>query len=352
MKDIIKNTIFKFCYYLGIFYLFRFLNRNKAIILIYHGVTSRIVKGIENNGGHHTKVKIFEEQMKYLCKYYKIISMDSLIDQLKNKNIKPYSVVVTFDDGYKNNYTNAFPILNKYNIPATIFCSTNFINKQELFWWNKLEHAINNTKIKKLELKIDENLYIIDLTNTKNKISAYINISYMLTKMNEVEKNKILTKFLQILCPPANTSENIDYLTLSWREIQKMKNKGISFGAHTSSHIILTKAPIDQAKEEIVSSKQKMEEKIGEQISCFSYPNGGIGDFNEDIKQILKDAHFLCAVTTISGMNDIYSDLYELKRLSCGNNVNCFCFSAIISGFITWAKRNRMGYFLGKFLRS
>lgn len=120
MKDKIKNLIF---FVLNIF--FSFIHPNKASILMYHSID-------ENEVLFNVKPKDFEKQMEYLKrKNYKIIKLSHLIEKLqKNKTIEQKTIVLTFDDGFKDNYTNAFPVLKKYNFPATIFLATSFIDRE------------------------------------------------------------------------------------------------------------------------------------------------------------------------------------------------------------------------------
>ena len=102
---------------------------------------------------------------------------------------------------------------------------------------------------------------------------------------------------------------------LSWDEIRVMSWHNISFGAHTVTHPILTRMPLAEAAEEIITSKKTIEKQLQTPIKLFAYPNGSCDDFNDSIKKVLRDAGFLCAVTTIWGTNIVHTDPFELKRI-------------------------------------
>jgi peptidoglycan/xylan/chitin deacetylase (PgdA/CDA1 family) len=103
------------------------LDAKRASILFSHGVTKEISQGIENYSGKHINAEVFEEQMDYIARYLNPICVQQLMASLKAGSFTPGSVAVTFDDGYENNYTTAWPILEKYQIPATIYLTTGYI---------------------------------------------------------------------------------------------------------------------------------------------------------------------------------------------------------------------------------
>ncbi len=102
---------------------------------------------------------------------------------------------------------------------------------------------------------------------------------------------------------------------LSWDEIKEMSKNDITFGAHTVTHPILTRMSLAEAAEEIKASKEAIEEKLKSPVRVFAYPNGRQDDFNESIKQVLKEAGFLCATTILWGTNSIDTDPFELRRI-------------------------------------
>jgi peptidoglycan/xylan/chitin deacetylase (PgdA/CDA1 family) len=102
---------------------------------------------------------------------------------------------------------------------------------------------------------------------------------------------------------------------LSWQEVLEMAKAGITFGSHTVTHPFLSRMPLSEVKDEIITSKETIEGRLGSPVRILAYPSGGQADFNESIKRVLKDAGFLCAVTTLWGTNSFSTDPYELRRV-------------------------------------
>ena len=282
--SIIRKIAGNLIFYSGLYHL---IPKNNITILMYHRVTSK-ESPLDSNVITSSKEN-FEKQMKYLSENCNVITFNDLKEKPK-KN----SIIITFDDGYKDNYTTAYPILKKYNLPATIFLATGHINKNELFWWDKIAYIINKTKIKKFS----------------SKEQTIINIQEKLKKVSESKKKssiKKLEKTLKVKIP------KIENIALSWENIKEMSKNNISFGAHTVSHPIITRISLKEAKSEILKSKNKIEKMINKKVSVFAYPNGGKEDMSDQIDKFLKENGFDFSVSTIYGTTE--KDSFRLNRI-------------------------------------
>ena len=112
-----------------------------------------------------------------------------------------------------------------------------------------------------------------------------------------------------------NFDELADFM-LTWEQVEIMSRNGISFGAHTVSHPILSRIPIHQAQEEILKSKEDIEINIQKPVPAFAYPNGKEADFNKDICNLLKELGYTFACTTMMGTINQHTDPYLLHRIS------------------------------------
>lgn len=270
------------------------------------------------------KLEDFEREIAYLCKVTKIVPLDWLVDQLyRGNDIPSRAVCITFDDGYKDNYTFAYPILRKYDAPATIFLTTGYIGSSETFWDCKLRFALWNTSITQLEVDDLGHYYLM---SPKDRLKAMDKSIIDLIKLSERKKNLLVEKLLKIL--------RVDFpnrfgkeITLSWDEVLDMSKKGISFGAHTVTHPILTRLPIVDVRGEITRSKKEIEERLGVPCNLFAYPNG---EFNAEIIEILKENGFTGAVTTIPRLIKKSENPFMLSRISAGSDF--YTFKGSLSG--------------------
>ncbi len=314
-----------FANHLGMLDGYRFLRaclvKSQVAILMYHRV---VPKRDIWFFPYSITVSDFENQLIYLIKQYTLLSLDELVDHIsEQKPLPKKAVVITFDDGYKDNYIYACPILKKYNVPAAIFLVSDYIGTGELFWWDKVSYAIYNTALESLGLG---QLGTYSLRSAEDKLRAISNIITSLNELIEEQKNLVIEDLVDIsgVNIPVDLGKE---LILSWDEIREMSNNGITFGAHTATHPILTKLLLEEARKQIIKSKKRIEEEIGHAVTLFSYPNGAPGDYNEDIKEFLRASGFTCAVTGVPPrLVTPGTDVYELGRTSPGWNFDTFKF--------------------------
>ena len=264
----------------------RKITKSQIIILIYHRV------GPKTNDWSINPLdeKIFEYQLNYLIQNnFEIVSLDNLSEMIINDSIPEKTAVITFDDGYKDNYEFAFPILKKYNAPATIFLATGPIEQKKLFWWDEVNYALFYTDISSIDLDSVGNY---KLNSDDDKINAGINIIEKLKKLNNSKKESLIEKIIDL--SGVNIPQNLNkHNILSWNEIKRMNKKDIEFGAHTVNHPILTNISIEEAKWEILNSKNCIEENLETEIKSFAYPNG---DYNDKIASLVENLgfNFIC----------------------------------------------------------
>ena len=313
----------------GIFDVYYIINNfliPQFIILMYHRVN--IYK--DQWSIDVTNPLDFERQMRHILKTCRIVSLDEIVQNILEKNVLPKRLAsVTFDDGYKDIHTFAFPILKELEIPATVFLTTGHIGTNNLLWWDKIRYILLNTN--KTTIRLDE-LGEISLPLYSKRPQMLHQIIERFKEISDGKKNDIIKELIDIsdVEIPKNMGKDI---MLSWDEVKEMSENGINFGSHTVTHPILTKLPPKRAKYEIIQSKKEIQKRLDKPISSFCYPNGTPGDFNEDLKKTLKENGYTCAVTRIPRTNTLKTDLFELGRLLPGGSYSefKFCISGLYS---------------------
>ena len=340
-----RSLVLKLLYLFQVHCLARFLTRKKTLIVCYHGfVRDRAVgggRGIENYQGKSLDLAAFRLHLAYFRKYYHILSLDEFFDCVTSgRRLPNNSVVLTLDDGYESNYTLAYPALKEFKVPATIFITTNFVDRKEWQWVDRLEYAINQTMLDKLEVEIGGRSFSFELHSLDAKEKADQGLRSQLKKLSRGTREELVGEIEKTLgekLPGHGTAPEV-YRPLDWSQISEMVEDGlISIGSHTCSHPILTQCSPETMQEELEDSRRVIEQKIGRACRFFAYPGGREGDFDARTKEALKKAGFACALTTVEGMNGADSDLYELKRL--GVYENFIEFVMCISGVLTLLSR-------------
>ena len=183
-------------------------------------------------------------------------------------------------------------------------------------WVDRLEYTINHTQAKDIRLKIDDEELSFPLNTKQEKILCDKFLRGRLKWMAHERIEKTVKEVEEKLNVKIAETKNVPeiYEPLEWEEISEMiKTSKVTIGSHTHKHLIL-------ARYELAVSKRIIEEETGINTRLFCYPNGALGDFNAQTEQIIRESGYSCALTTISGMKNEFSDLFELKRFSVNNN--------------------------------
>ena len=272
-------------------------------------------------------IQLFKEQLTYMKKYYNIISLEQLISHLKLKTkLPPNPIVLTFDDGYLNNYTLAYPILSNMNVHATIFLTTHFIDSEDWLWVNKLEYVLTETQKEQLEINIPGfGIHSYNLSLYDQKMDAYNNLKSILKSLKHNDLKICLAHIFSKLDVYIDSQTEPNYHMLSREQIKDMNDAHIDFGVHTSTHPILTNLDKEELYDEIVYPKRKLEKMIGRRVRYFAYPNG---DYNEAVKRIVAH-HYDAALSVNEGFVTLGSDLMALNRVAAKDDLVRFKWSLV-----------------------
>jgi len=291
----------------------RKFTKSQVAILMYHRVCPKSENWLLEPVSPHS----FGRDVEYFSHNYEILSLDKLAQYIRSrKSLPEKAVVFTIDDGYKDNYLYAYPIIRKYHIPVTIFLSTGYIGGNELFWVDKVRYIIQHTNARQLNLNEMGN-YL--LQSESDRLHAGSVIGERLKKLPDEKRNLLIDNLLSISGVDIPLDLGKEFI-LSWDDVREMAGNGIDFGAHSVSHPILTNLPMKQAKWEISQSRKDIEEKLGKEVTSFSYPNG---DFNAEIVKFVKESGFNCAVSVLQHKLISPDDSpYELSRVAMSEDFN------------------------------
>lgn len=254
----------------------------------------------------------FAQHMKVLAECFTVCSLQRLLEGMRSGDIPENAVAVTLDDGYRDNYLHAFPILKRYSISATIFLASGVIGTGGVLWHDRVFAAFSNTHAPFLDGR-EFHMENLSLLSLQEKLEAQARLLKYLWMKDEHERELAIHRLRQGLA--VTEAKEVAGPMLSWEEVLEMRGCGIEFGAHTVTHPILSTLTEERARQEIADSKRVIEEHLGVPVRNFAYPVGRSKDFNSTTKSIVKEAGFSGAVTMIFGSNDSESDVFELRRM-------------------------------------
>lgn len=315
MIDKIKEYASKILFYSGILYLNSLFSQKKLTIITFHRIVLDSVKNESPNQSMMITVSQFEKLIKTISLYTNPLPLETAVWHFKTrKAFPPRSIVITFDDGYTDNYTHAYQILKKYNIPATVFISTKYIDQNnQWFWWDEVEFFFKQNKGDTLEPNTDISPLLINTINRliaaqTNRISKIRTFIHDLYKSSEKER-KSLVIFLRKKYTHPKT-----HLMLKWDQVKSMTDI-FEIGSHTVNHIFLNSLSLSEISNEFTRSKSLIEQKIGKKCRNICYPAGFVT--SPVIKQAI-DSGYESGVTTKPVNNSLKTNIFLLNRKDAG----------------------------------
>lgn len=286
----------------------RRLNKGGVVILMLHKIDNK-----KDPLGLTISPLVFDRILTELMGQHEIVPLASLIDEENNLIVTDdVKFVITFDDGYRDNYENAYPILKKNNVPATIYLSFGHVQGDYFFWYEKLITGLQDTEIGSVDLE-DIGSEKFSLEDQENRNDAINNLNFWLKTFTDKERLQKLEIILSRLAVN-NTDDSVSPM-LSWEMVGKMQENNISFESHTISHPILSRESRQSIEKEVVDSKKLLEEKIGNNVEGFAYPNGTTDDYNDTVLEFVRES-YRHACTTMPGINYEGQDPHQLKRIN------------------------------------
>lgn len=251
---------------------------------------------------------VFAARMAHIARHYRVLPLEELAERLEKGRAPRNALALTFDDGYRDNLTHAAPILNRLGLPATVFLVTGHVGTPRALWFDWVAMAFRTAITRRVELNDGRALPLHTLDERLQALDAAL---AHLKRLPDEERRTECERLVAALRPRADRPKR---LMLSWDEVDALRGLGVSIGAHTVTHPILSRLTPERAWEEISGSKAAIERATGGAVRAFAYPNGGPDDYDPDITRMVRQAGFSCAVTTRRGLNDADTPVLELRR--------------------------------------
>jgi peptidoglycan/xylan/chitin deacetylase (PgdA/CDA1 family) len=269
--------------------------------------------------------------MEWLSNNKPVVSMKAVAEAYRNGSSLPEgAIVVTFDDGFLNNYTDAWPILEEFGLPATFYLATGFIGTGRMVWSDILEANIIGSDLESISLDFPDGPLVWPLRSTEERIVAFLGIKEICKKLPNSSKDVVMAQ-VKSRSNANVASDHPLYAFMSWDNVRAMnKSSLVDFGAHTVDHVSLAKVPEEIMIDQIDTSTAELEKNTGQKCDLFSYPEGQKEDYNSQVISHLKARNFDHSPTAIDGVNDLASvGPFDMKRMMVGFEDRAFPFADI-----------------------
>jgi peptidoglycan/xylan/chitin deacetylase (PgdA/CDA1 family) len=269
-KALLAQILFNYLSFISL-PVFSAIRPNFLHILAYHRVLPLPGEDYPfSEGTISASPREFDEQMSFVKKYFNVINFRLLCEAIsKGKALPKNPLIITFDDGYEDNYKIAWPVLKKYGLTATIFLATSFMESSNIFWFDRLSYIIKHYSGDFISV----GKYVFQL-ESNNRKTIRESIMKIFRSIPEKERVRLFDQ-MEKKCNVKVASAHISLAKpLSWRQICEMSEEGIEFGSHTVSHPFLTNLTDSEMRNELLESKNTIERKLGKSVKCIAYPSG------------------------------------------------------------------------------
>ena len=200
-----------------------------------------------------------EAQCVHLRKYYEPISLTEAAERLgQGTPISGHPVVITVDDGYRDFLENAFPVLSRHGIPATVFLTTDLPDLQSWLWVDRVTYCFKHTPLRECDLEIGERKHWL-LDGDGPRREAAQSTKEAMKALPNAERLRWLDELPRLLEVAVPATPPPSHAPLTWEDVRVLAGRGVEFGAHTRTHPILSRLPLSDLEAEIVGSKERIE---------------------------------------------------------------------------------------------
>jgi peptidoglycan/xylan/chitin deacetylase (PgdA/CDA1 family) len=273
----------------------------------------------------------FDRQLDYLAKWFNVVALHDVVEWLDGgQDLPPYAALITFDDGYRDNYTAAYPILRKHNFPALIFLATGCIGTGIPFYLDIAAYCFSHTQSDHLVFPDGREEHWSDLGQRERVSRNWIELMKTVPQAEKEAYVQRLPESLGVSIP----EDFFQKLMMNWDEVREMRRGEIEFGAHTMHHPILTRISLDEVRTEVEGSKSRIEKELGEPVFSFAYPNGRLSDLNDHIEKIVADSGIKAAFTLLNGpslQREVKRNPYAIRRIFISHKRTFSEYTALLS---------------------
>ena len=243
----------------------------------------------------------FDEQMRTLKKHYELTELaeaQELVDH--PERLRHSRVLVTLDDGYRDNHDIAFPILRSHGIKAAFFLATGFVGTHRVPWWDQVAYLVRRTERRILRIGYpSDRILTVDDSSRLSVIDALLS----LYKSNETNDSERFLAGVEEACGVARPREASDRRFMSWEEAGTLVKGGMSIGSHTHDHELLAKLSPEQQLRQCQLSRETISQELGLNVDAFAYPVGSRGSFSEVTRRCLRETGYRTAFSYYGGVN-------------------------------------------------
>ena len=307
-------------------------------VLTYHRVAHPDAAEMLDQGVVDVTPEQLERQLAFVRRWFQVVSLNDLLDHTRGRKSLPRNpVLVTFDDGYRDNHDVALPILLRYGVRATFFIATDYVERRRLFWWDRMAHVLMRSPRRRLGLEYPERIEL-PLHDVVARRASIRRVQRVVKDRPGLELGRFLDDLETasgVALSEATERQMANELVMTWSQVVALRRAGMDVQSHTCSHRVLqTLAPLELVHE-LRDSRKKLEDVLGERVSAISYPVGKSLETAPHVKRAVRDAGYELGFSNANGLNRASAfDPLDARRMSLDVGMSEPMFKAMLA--IPW----------------
>jgi peptidoglycan/xylan/chitin deacetylase (PgdA/CDA1 family) len=292
--------------------------RDSLLVLNYHRI-GNAEDDLFDPGVFSATAEEFDNQIAYLKRRLSLVTLDealAFIDGTSKDKTRRCRVLMTFDDGYLDNYEIAYPILRSHGAQGVFFLATSMVGSCELPWWDRIAYLVKTARRRRFSLRYPAGL-AVDLD--KNGLAESLR---NILKLYKMPNNYDPARFIQELAEESKGKDVPATLRrfLNWEEAREMIAGGMAIGSHTHAHHVLSQLEPERQYEELSQSRAILKEQLGVEVNVLAYPVGGRTSFTNQTQKLAREAGYRAAFSFYGGTNlPEKTNPYDVKRIGIGD---------------------------------
>ena len=331
-RGIAKTLLWRFVRHSGLAGLARRRRRRQLLVVTYHGVLRQTHGSFLNR--NCVSVELFRQQVAYMKRHYRLLGVGEALQALQGAGLPPSSALITFDDGFRNNYELALPVLREAGVPAVVFVATGMLDRPgALPWVEEVSAMIVRGQARQLRLRTESVSFELELDSAAARRQASNRVRGYMKLAASDEREALLGQLREQSPIAADSYEQERFAFMNWEQAREMIAGGVAIGSHTVGHYCVASLSDEELRHELATSKERIEQQTGQPCTAFAYPDGSPRSFGERDKRQLRELGFHGAFSQLPGYNAPGRDAFELRRFNVpGGGADLSTFVATISG--------------------
>jgi peptidoglycan/xylan/chitin deacetylase (PgdA/CDA1 family) len=260
--------------------------------------------------------RVFEEQLRFLKRTFHVVSLREIVAHIRNGASLPRnSLAITIDDGYVDFMDLAYPLLQKYEAPATLYVVAAFAEGDEWLWMDKLQYITSAAKLGRYPMRFCGSDRTLRICSDVERRAAWECLADRGLKMSVADRTELIHDVARSLSVELPRSPPPEFRSVTWTDLRSIDHDLIEVGCHSMTHPILSRCKPEEQKVEIVEAKALVEWRLGRTIQSYCYPNGQAQDFDENCLRLVASAGFSSAVVAYEGLVNKRTLPFEIPRI-------------------------------------